>query len=141
MGNLDPRVTRATVAYLGAVLLVVVAAQLGLFPGSLERPDGGGVFAHPYRAAMVGAVVLIAISLGALTAWAGRILGAWHLGLVALVVGGMVTGTVLAFAPAILYPGDQYPVTFTWVTLGAPVGFATWLACTTAFRTAQPAVA
>lgn len=142
MGNLDSRVTRAAAIYVVVVVLVVIAAQVGVFPGSLDRPDGANsVFGHPYRLAMVGIVVLLALSLGALTAWAGGVLGGWHLGLAALIVGGMVTGTILAFAPAILYPNDQYPVTFSWVMAGAPVGFASWLACTMALRAATPAAA
>ena len=68
-------------------------------------------------------------------------LGGWHLGLAALIVGGMVTGTILAFAPSILYPNDQYPVTFSWVMAGAPVGFASWLACSVALRAARPTAA
>jgi hypothetical protein len=83
---------------------------------------------------MLGVVLVAAISLGALTAWVGQVLGAWHLGLATLVVGGMVTGAMLAFAPSILFPADQYPVSFMWVNWGAPVGFATWLACTAAIR-------
>jgi len=142
MGNLDSRVTRAAAIYLGAVVLVVIAAQLGVFPGSLDVPvETNGAFSHPYRLAMVGVVLLLAVSLGALTAWAGEMLGGWHLGLAALIVGGMVTGTILAFAPSILYPDDQYPVTFSWVMAGAPVGFASWLACTAALRAAKAAAA
>ena len=90
---------------------------------------------------MRGAVVLLAVVLGALTAWVGEALGGWHLGLAALIVGGMVTGTILAFAPSILYSNDQYPVTFSWVMAGAPIGFTTWLACTVALRAARPAAA
>ncbi len=142
MGNLDSRVPRAAAIYVVVVILVVIAAQFGVFPGSLDRPvETNGAFSHPYRLAMVGIVVLLALSLGALTAWAGGVLGGWHLGLAALIVGGMVTGTILAFAPAILYPNDQYPVTFSWVMAGAPVGFASWLACTMALRAATSAAA
>ena len=140
MGNLDSRVTRAASGYVGFVVLVVIAAQFGAFPGSLERSvEVNGAFSHPYRLAMVGIVLLLAVSLGALTAWVGGVLGGWHLGLAALIVGGMVTGALLAFAPSILYPNDQYPVTFSWVMAGAPVGFASWLACTMALRAARPA--
>ncbi len=142
MGNLDSRVTRAAAIYVGVVVLVVVAAQIGVFPGSLDLPmEGTGAFAHPYRLAMVGIVLLLAVSLGALAAWGGEVLGGWHLGLAALIVGGMATGTILAFAPSILYPNDQYPVTFSWVMLGAPVGFISWLACTVALRAAKRTVA
>lgn len=135
MGNLDPRVIRAAVVYVVVVMIVVAAAQFGAFPGSLERPPAGaGVFSHPYRLAMLSMVVLLAVGLGSLAAWAGEVLGGWHLGLAALIVGGVVTGMLLAFAPSILYPDDQYPVTFSWVMAGAPVGFASWIACTTAMR-------
>jgi len=142
MGNLDSRLVRAAAIYVGVVVLVVIAAQLGVFPGGFEPPaDGNSAFDHPYRIAMVGIVLLLAVSLGTLTAWSGEVLGGWHLGLAALIVGGMATGTILAFAPSILYPDDQYPVTFSWVMLGAPVGFASWLACTMALRAAKPAAA
>lgn len=142
MGNLDPRLIRAAAIYVGVVVLVVIAAQLGVFPGSLDRPmETNGAFSHPYRLAIVGVVLLLAVGLGALTAWVGQVLGGWHLGLAALIVGGMVTGTILAFAPSILYPNDQYPVTFSWVMAGAPVGFASWLACTVALRAARPTAA
>ena len=141
MGNLDPRLTRAAGGYLRLVVLVVAAAQLGLIPDVLDRPDSGSVFGHPYRLAMVAAVLLFAIALGALTAWAGHVVGGWHLGLAMLIVGGMITGAALAFVPSILYPDDQYPVTFSWMILGAPVGFATWRACSTAQRSARPVTA
>jgi hypothetical protein len=140
MGNLDPRLIRATGSYVALVALVVVVAQLGLIPGVGEISEGGS-FAHPYRLAMVSAVLAFAVFLGALSAWAGAVLGGWHLGLAALIVGGVVTGGVLTFAPSILYPNDQYPVTFSWVMLGAPVAFATWLACSLVLHAARPPAA
>lgn len=140
MSNIDPRLARGALAYLGVLAIVVLAAQLGVIPGSEERPatDAAGILSHPYRLAMVGAVVLLAVVLGGLAAWAGTVLHAWHLGLAGLIVGGVVTGGALAFAPFILYAHDQYPVTFSWVLLGAPVGFASWLTCTLALRTGRP---
>lgn len=143
MGNLDPRVTRAAGIYFGLIVLIVIGAQLGVVPGTFDRPllDGGGPSAHPYQLAMRATVLLLAVALGALTAWAGEVLGGWHLGLAALLVGGMVTGTALAFAPSILFPNDQYPVTFSWLVMGAPVGFASWLACMVALRAARPVAA
>lgn len=137
MGNLDPRLKRSLTVYLGVLILVVLVAQLGLIPGSHERPatDSSGLFSHPYRLAMVAAVLAFAIGLGTLAAWTGNSLHAWHLGLAALIVGGVVTGGVLAFAPYVLFANDQYPVTFSWVLLGAPVGFLTWLGCSCVLRT------
>ncbi|NKB89367.1 MAG: hypothetical protein GKS06_14200 [Acidobacteria bacterium] len=136
MGNLDPRLTRSLAIYLGLLAAVVLAAQLGVVPGSHDRPanDAAGLFGHPYRLAMVAVVVAFAIGLGTLAAWAGVALRAWHLGLAALIVGGVVTGGVLAFAPYILFTQDQYPVTFSWVLLGAPIGFLTWLGCSLVHR-------
>ena len=141
MGNLDPRLTRSTAVYVALLILVVLAAQVGLIPGSHERPaiDSAGLLGHPYRLAMVAAVLMLAIGLGSLAAWAGSALRAWHLGLAALIVGGMITGGVLAFAPYVLFAEDQYPVTFSWVLLGAPVGFLTWLGCSFALRSSETA--
>ena len=50
------------------------------------------------------------------------------LGLGVLVIGGIVTGVILGFAPFILYPNDQYPVSFMWTLGGGPIGFVAWLA-------------
>ena len=136
MSNLDPRIPRAVGGYLAAVVVLVVAAQLGVVPGAFERPSAEGP--HVYRVVMTGCVLVLAVTLGALSAWIGRVSAAWHLGFGALVLGGMATGALLAFAPMILYPADQYPVTFGWLMLGAPTGFLTWLAGTVVARSGPP---
>ena len=66
MGNLDPRVTRAAGIYFGLIVLIVIAAQLGVVPGTFDRPllDGGGPSTHPYQLAMRATVLLLAVALG-----------------------------------------------------------------------------
>ena len=96
------RLKRYGALYAGAVVAVVALANLGWIPGRGE--PGQGLFQHPYRLSMHG--------------------------LVALFVGGVLTGVALEFTPYILYPDDQYSVAFLWLISGAPIGMIAWGAFT-----------
>ncbi len=128
MSKLDPRWVRAGAGYIGVVIAVVMLAWVGLFPGTGERFPGDPTFGHPYRVSMSAVVLSLAIGLGALCAWIGSSAQSWMIGLATLLLGGIVTGSLLNFAPWILYPNDQYPVAFMWLIGGAPTGFLSWLA-------------
>ena len=127
MSKLDPRWIRASAGYIGVVIVVVMVAWAGLLPGTGERFPGDPMFAHPYRISMAAVVLTLAIGLGALCAWIGASAQSWTIGLAALLLGGIVTGALLNFAPWSLYPNDQYPVAFMWLLAGAPAGFISWL--------------
>ena len=122
------RLKRYGAIYIGAVVAVVVLANLGWVPGSGE--PGQGLFQHPYRLSMGVVTVILASSLGALSAGFGILRGGWTYGLAALFVGGILTGVALEFAPYILYPDDQYSVAFLWLISGAPMGMIAWGAFT-----------
>ncbi len=128
------RLTRTGIVYLVLLAAVMIAATAGFFPGAGEVGPSERVLGHPYRISMGIATLVLAVYLGAWSAVLGRVRGRWLVGLASLIAGGAVTGIVLGFAPYVLYPGDQYPVTFMWLLGGAPVGFATWLACTLGSR-------
>ena len=117
---------RAAVLYVVLILAVVVTARLGLYPGVGDAHPGSPLFAHPYRVAMAATVAVLAALLGAGSAVVGSATGSRFLGFAALLAGGILTGLLLSAAPFLLYPGDQYPVSFLWVMLGAPLGFVSW---------------
>ena len=118
------RLKRYGGVYAGVVVAIVVLANLGWIPGSGE--PGQGLFQHPYRLSMGVVIVGLAASLGMWSAAFGTIRGNWMHGLVALFVGGVLTGVALELAPYILYPDDQYSVAFVWVISGAPLGVVSW---------------
>ena len=120
----------AGIGYLVFLVVVVVIARLGLLPGFGERIASESLWDHPYRLAMAIVTLVFALDLGIGSAMLGVVRRNWRLGLFTLIGGGVLTGFVLAFAPSLLYANDQYPVTFMWLTLGAPVGFLSWLAVT-----------
>jgi len=119
--------------YLGLVILVVLAAHAGLYPGASSAYSADAVTAHPYRLAMAITMVVLAGALGVLSARWGREAHTTVVGLGVLLAGGIVTGALLGAAPWVLYPGDQYPLTFMWLMVGAPVGLAVWLLAGTLF--------
>ena len=82
---------------------------------------------HPYRLAMAITMAGLATVLGMLSARWGDEAHNTLVGLGVLLAGGIVTGALLGAAPWVLYPGDQYPLTFMWLVVGAPVGLAVWL--------------
>lgn len=125
--NLQSTSLRAILGYALIVVLVVIAANAGLYPGVGQAFPGQPWTAHPYRVAMAATLAVLAIMLGIIAASAGREIGSRIAGLTALLVGGILTGLALAAAPWTLFPGDQYPVSFLWVMLGAPTGLAAWL--------------
>ena len=110
----------------------LVAANLGLFPGTGE--PGGSLMQHPYRLSMAIVGLGLATYLGVWSARLGGRTGNWLLGLALLAGSGVITGVALAFVPSILFPNDQYPVTFGWTIAGGPVGLLSWLAVTVADR-------
>ena len=118
------RLKRYGAIYAGVVVAVVALASLGWIPGSGE--PGQGLFQHPYRLSMGVVIVVLASSLGMWSAAFGNLRVTWMHGLVALFVGGVLTGVALEFAPYILYPDDQYSVAFLWVISGAPIGVIAW---------------
>ncbi len=128
MSKLDPRWVRAGAVYVGVVVVVVMVAWVGLFPGTGERFPSDPPYGHPYRVSMAAVVLTLAVALGGLCAWIGSSAHSWMMGLAALLLGGIVTGAFLGMAPWILYPNDQYPVAFMWLVAGAPAGFLSWLA-------------
>ena len=134
MGNLDTRIYRFAIGYFALAAVAVLVARLGLFPGTGEAFPGDPTLGHPYRLSMGVVIAVLAIGLGALTAWAGAVAGNWTVGLGALVVGGVVTGALLGLAPWIYYPDDQYPVAFMWLMAGAPMGLASWAATSAALH-------
>ena len=122
-------------AYLVILATVVGSARLGMFPGMGEAFEGS-LLDHPYRLSMAVVVSILALLLGVASGWIGigrRSLGC---GVGVLVAGGFVTGVALSFNPFILYPNDQYPVTFGWLTAGAPLTGVTWLVTTLVLRRA-----
>ena len=127
-GRTTARLKRDGAIYAGAVVAVVVLANLGWVPGSGE--PGQGLFQHPYRLSMGVTTVILASSLGAWSAAFGTLRGGWMYGLAALLVGGILTGVALEFTPYILYPDDQYSVAFLWLISGAPMGMIAWGAFT-----------
>ncbi len=126
------RLKRYGTMYAGAVVAVVILANLGWVPGSGE--PGQGLFQHPYRLSMGVVTVILASSLGAWSAAFGILRGGWMYGLAALFVGGILTGVALEFTPYILYPDDQYSVAFLWLISGAPMGMIAWGAFTCGAR-------
>lgn len=123
-------IVRGAAAYLVLLLAVVLSARLGVIPGAGEVGPAGGAFAHPYRLLMAGAGFLLAALLGTWSAVSGAAMRRRWLGLVLLAVGGAVALLASEVAPAILYPGDRYPVAFGWTLMGAPVALVTWMAAT-----------
>jgi hypothetical protein len=122
--------TRLGVGYFVLVAAVVLSARVGLYPGVGTTFEGESITAHPYRLAMVITLVLLAGLLGYLASRWGSGEGGLVMGLGALLAGGIITGALLGAAPWFLYPGDQYPVSFMWLLVGAPVGLLSWLAAT-----------
>ncbi len=125
----------AALAYGAAVVAVLAASRAGWFPGTGQAFDGT-LLHHPYRLSMAVTGNILAVWLGIVAALIGVRSRNWAWGLAALVAGGFATGVALAFAPSVLYPGDQYPVTFGWLAAGAPLAGATWLVATLALRRA-----
>ncbi len=78
--------------------------------------------------------VVLASSLGMWSAAFGSLRESWMHGLVALFVGGVLTGVALEFTPYILYPDDQCSVAFPWLISGAPIGMIAWGAFTFSAR-------
>jgi len=113
--------------YLGLVVLVVLAAHAGLYPGATSAYAADSMTSHPYRLAMAITMAGLATVLGMLSARWGDEAHNTLVGLGVLLAGGIVTGALLGAAPWVLYPGDQYPLTFMWLVVGAPVGLAVWL--------------
>lgn len=120
--------------YALAVATVVLCAQAGVFPGTGEAHSPVG---HPYRLSMAAAGGTLAILLGTAAGWAGVRRRSRLAGVAALVGGGMATGVALSFAPFVLYPGDQYPVSFGWLVGGAPLAAAAWLVATLAMSSQE----
>ncbi len=128
--SIGSRQRQTAIAYLVALVAVIVAGWLGIIPGAGEAYPGQPLTTHPYRVAMAGIVVVLAAWLGLGVARIPPAIGGPVMGLGLLLLGGIATGGALAFAPYVLYPGDQYPVTFMWLLLGAPVGFVAWAIAT-----------
>lgn len=123
---------REQVAALGyglAVATVVLVARAGLFPGAGEAHSPVG---HPYRLSMAVAGGALAVLLGVAAGWIGIRRRSRLAGVAALAGGGLATGVALSFAPFVLYPGDQYPVSFGWLVGGAPLAAGAWLIATLA---------
>ncbi len=134
---MGPKITQAQLkrygsAYVIAVAVVVICANLGWIPGT--RQAAQGLFTHPYRCTMGGIVVTLAVSLGAWSWALGTLRGKWVHGLAALIMGGFLTGVALEFTPYILYPDDKYSVAFMWMISGAPIGFIAWAVCAVGAR-------
>ena len=127
------RSSHLTGIYLGVVILVVLAAHGGLYPGATSAYAADSIRSHPYRLAMAITMVALAAALGLLSARWGREAHTILVGLGVLLAGGIVTGALLGAAPWVLYPGDEYPLTFMWLLVGAPVGLAVWLLAGTLF--------
>ena len=117
---------QAVLAYVVVLAGVVASARAGLFPGSGEAFDGS-LFDHPYRLSMAVAGGVLAVALGVLAGWIGRRRENILLGIGVLAAGGLLTLFALSFNPYILYPGDQYPVSFGWLVAGAPLAGLAWL--------------
>ncbi len=130
---------RGGAIYLLLLAAVVLSARLGLMPGAGEVGPAGGPLAHPYRALMAGSGFLLAVLLGTWSAVAGVATRKRWVGLLLLAVGGGIALLASEVAPAILYPGDRYPVAFGWTVLGAPVALAAWVAATVAGRVTREA--
>lgn len=109
------------------VAIVVLCARAGLFPGTGEALPFPN---HPYRLSMAAAGGLLAVLLGAATGWIGVRRDRRLVGFAALAAGGLATGAALSFSPMVLYPNDQYPVSFGWVMGGAPLAIGSWLIVT-----------
>ena len=114
-------------AYALTVATVVLCARAGLFPGTGQALPAVN---HPYRLSMAATGSLLALFLGAASGWIGVRRGSRLAGIAALAAGGFATGVALSFNPVVLYPNDQYPVSFGWVVGGAPLAAATWLVAT-----------
>lgn len=130
-------IVRGAAVYLVLLSAVVLSARLGLIPGAGQVGPPGGAFAHSYRLLMAGAGFLLAALLGTWSAVSGAAMRRRWLGLVILAVGGGVALLASGLAPAVLYPGDRYPVAFGWTLMGAPVALVTWLAATIGGRVAR----
>lgn len=115
--------------YALAVATIVLGAHAGVFPGAGEA---NSPVDHPYRLSMAAAGGTLAILLGTAAGWIGVRRRSRLAGVAALAGGGLVTGVALSFAPFVLYPGDQYPVSFGWLVGGAPLATAAWLVATLA---------
>lgn len=109
------------------VATVVLCARAGLFPGTGEALPFPN---HPYRLSMAAAGGLLAVLLGTATGWIGVRRDKRLVGFAALAAGGFATGAALSFSPMVLYPNDQYPVSFGWVMGGAPLAVGSWLIVT-----------
>ena len=131
LGDRDKRpIVRGAAAYLFILLLVVVAARLGVLPGSGATGTADGPFTHPYRLSVALSGFILAVWLGTGSAVAGAMMRRPWLGLALLAAGGVASLAASAIAPAILYPSDRYPVAFAWFVGGVPVACSTWLAAT-----------
>ena len=124
-------IVRGSVAYLVLILAIVSVARLGLIPGAAEVGEAGGLFSHPYRLIMILSGFLLAAGLGTISGVAGVATRRSWVGLGLLALGGTTALLLSQIAPAILYPGDRYPVAFAWTVGGVPVAVVTWLAATT----------
>lgn len=120
--------------YALAVATIVLGAHAGVFPGTGEAH---APVAHPYRLSMAAASGTLAILLGTAAGWIGVRRRSRLAGVAALAGGGLVTGVALSFAPFVLYPGDQYPVSFGWLVGGAPLAAAAWLVATLAMSSQE----
>ena len=109
------------------VATVVLCARAGLFPGTGEALPFPN---HSYRLSMAAAGGVLAVLLGTATGWIGVRRDRRLVGFAALAAGGLATGAALSFSPMVLYPNDQYPVSFGWVMGGAPLAGGSWLIIT-----------
>lgn len=120
--------------YALAVATIVLGAHAGVFPGAREAHSPVD---HPYRLSMAAASGTLAVLLGTAAGWIGVRRRSRLAGVAALAAGGLATGIALSFAPFVLYPGDQYPVSFGWLVGGAPLAAATWLIATLAMSSQE----
>lgn len=120
--------------YALAVATIVLGTHAGVFPGAGEAHSPVD---HPYRLSMAAAGGTLAILLGAAAGWIGVRRRSRLAGVAALAAGGLATGIALSFAPFVLYPGDQYPVSFGWLVGGAPLAAAAWLIATLAMSSQE----
>ena len=125
---MSKRLQGSAVGYAVFLGLIMAAALLGWIPGTDEVGSSGPLAEHPYRLSMMFVTIILAVGIGAWSALYGLEKDRLFLGLGILIGGGIATGVILSFAPYILYPNDQYPVSFMWTIGGGPIGFAVWLA-------------